>query len=174
MMTYPLILYVHAAHFCASTKNRVRHEVGRPNERAWNPKPPFSGEILHCQQYSLPLEKLFSVYLYVCGCVCTQIYNIYHWGQTETWGRHRRADIMAFFQSLQIICFQYLFYSIFMQKRLFSLWKKRRKCCLLEGTASLFLFSQIFYSQSHILFGKANNSVINGVHFSEDSLMFFC
>lgn len=91
-------MYVHAAHFCASTKNRVRHEVGRPNERVWNPKPPFSGEILHCQQYSLPLKKLLSVYLYVCGCICTEIYNVYHWGWTETCGHHRWADILAFFQ----------------------------------------------------------------------------
>lgn len=92
------------------------------------------------------------VFLYLCGCVCTQIYNVYKQDQTETCGRPRQTNKLAF---LQIPSNQYAFniYSILCshRKRLTFLWQRRKEGCSLEGMTILFLFYQKICLQAHIL-----------------------
>lgn len=54
-----------------------REEEGQVRVRVWNPKAPFSGALLHCQQYSLRLEGLLSVHLCMFVIMWPHIYNVY-------------------------------------------------------------------------------------------------
>lgn len=112
------------------------------------------------------------IFVYFCGCVCTQIYNVYYQDQTDTCGRPRQAHKLAF---LQIPSNQYAFniYYIFNSHRKigFLVAEKGGGPFIVGHDCSLPVFS------TNLLLGlysacKANNPVLNGLHFPEASLMF--
>lgn len=129
----------------------------------------FQGALLHCQQYSLQLERLLSVHLCMFAIMCTHIYNVY-----KPLGLNRHMDAPGKLTKSSVLQINMLlvfiiFYFHVEGWQLCS--RKGGKAANWVGVISLFPFSQTSLPYSHIVLGKANNPVVNSAHFLEGSFL---